>query len=742
MAIKYIDMELGRNKPVLNPAYAFNPTGTVTRIFGNGVEHGLQTGEQVVLSAFTAWLNGTWTITVVDAFSFDLDGATWATTTDFTGVSTPASANANDGSTWALATKGELNVSTDDTVYVAKSPDPVSLGQNVTFTNKSNVLTLTSAVTLDIDQANVNNWTAVSPNSVALLSTAAYKKLGSGGVVQLTKNAAFTSPGKMAYRTLPSTLDLSSYSKISFYFGANNISYAYQCGLKVCLCSDSAGDTIVDEFFIPALSNYNNQIPFVLTNGVPLGSSINSIAIYMTNTYSGTTQLRFNHFFACNDVTLHTLISKTNSIFSEQLAIQSITGTTIIIDEGIFASKRGYYGTTETVPVYIRKPVNCFRETISLTANTPVSVLFGVNKSTDLQDGETWLRSAAISATGIVNNDAVNEISNVGFINAIGSMIFNFGKFKNIQVTGSLVSEILNFNGIYNCENIRINNNTATTTTGAFCFRIRTCNLFAENKNIIVNSNTTPALTSMGMKIDTCDASFDTIKCNNNSVLGIVFTTPNFYDNASNYGQTNYLINVEANENSTSDLVVFTGENTFVNLVASSVRIRAKTYIRNSALISNANDYNLQQAFIGGVLGANRAGISFGTGSAATGYAEWQTAIKQGNDPGSWKCLIRNAFLRLAEIPVTKDVQITIRAWFSNRLNAENSSKLIIRKRNSPEIIAEDIWTLIPDYSATTWQEKSLTFTPLETGIIVLEFLEQQGNVSNQFIYIGSISMT
>jgi len=738
MAIKYIDMELGRNKPVLNPAYAFNPTGTVTRIYGNGVEHGLTTGEQVVLTNFTAWLNGTWTITVFDEFSFDLDTAVWAAASDNYGISTPVTANANDGSTWALATKGELNVSADDTVYVAKSPDPVSLGQNVTFTNLSNALELTTPVTLDIDQANVNNWTAVSPNSVALLSTAAYKKLGSGGIIQITKNAAFTAPGKMAYRTLPSALDLSGFTKISFYFGANSNTFAYFTGLKICLCSDTIGDTIVDEFVIPALQNYNTQTPFVLTNGVALGSNINSVAIYMLNTYTGAPQLRFNHIFACNDVTLHTLISKTNTVFSEQLAIQSITGTQIIIDEGIYASNRGYYGTTETLTPYIIQPIRCTNQSISFTANTPISLLGGINKTTGEQDGETWLRNATIGSIGTVRTDLTHIVSNFGFVSASSSFLFNYGKFKNFQVTGSYIQLMILLNGFHSFENIRANNNT-TSVSNSYGIRTRAGNPFAVNKNMFANSMTGTNIS--GIRFDSCDCYYEGVQCCNNSAFGLVFSAPNFYDTSANYGQNNYFLNVELLENNTSDLVIFCAGNTFNNIVMTKTAIRAKTFIRNSPLVTGSYDYNVNFANIDGVRGANRAGVSYGAGVMNMGYATWQTAIKQGNDPGAWECHNSASFLKLAEIAVTQDIQITIRAWVSNRISGDTGTgKLIIRKRNNPEIIAEDLYTNIQAYTLT-WQEVSITFTPLETGIVVLEFFMEYIGVS-QYVYIGSITMS
>lgn len=106
---------------------ASNPSGTITRI--NYVGHSLTTGAVVDLTDFDAWLNGAWKITVFDADNFDLDGATWQSTVDATGTVTP-----RGGSSWADAwetiSDGPLaaRIQPGDTIRVAKSGDPVSVG--------------------------------------------------------------------------------------------------------------------------------------------------------------------------------------------------------------------------------------------------------------------------------------------------------------------------------------------------------------------------------------------------------------------------------------------------------------------------------------------------------------------------------------------------------------------------------------------------------------------------------------
>lgn len=61
-----------------------NPSGTVTRMTKAG--HGFITGDIIIASEFSSWLNGAWHITVVDADHFDLVGAVWEATVDASGT--------------------------------------------------------------------------------------------------------------------------------------------------------------------------------------------------------------------------------------------------------------------------------------------------------------------------------------------------------------------------------------------------------------------------------------------------------------------------------------------------------------------------------------------------------------------------------------------------------------------------------------------------------------------------------
>ena len=187
--------------------------------------------------------------------------------------------DANDGTSWADAKKTiqgftSAILAPGDVIRIAKSPAPVSLGTTGVWTNLSKTVTLGAAQNLTIELCETA-FTA-SANVTATASTT--MKEGSYAA-SLAIAAAFTT-GKVAYKSF-SALNLSAYQKISFWF-RNSAAVAAGNVLKVCLCSDAAGDTIVDTFYIPAVPSTARYLPLTIVRdgGGNLGASIQSIAVY------------------------------------------------------------------------------------------------------------------------------------------------------------------------------------------------------------------------------------------------------------------------------------------------------------------------------------------------------------------------------------------------------------------------------------------------------------------------------
>ena len=139
------------------------------------------------------------------------------------------------------------------------------------------------------------------------MSTNATRKLGATSVT-FAIASAFTT-GKVAYAPIKGggTHDFSDYQKISFFFGNVSNSSLLSPGnsLRICLCSDTTGDTVVNSLYIPTFpANTGGMYPFTLDFGDPLGSSIQSIAIYCDIDPSASTSVTFliNHVIACNSL--------------------------------------------------------------------------------------------------------------------------------------------------------------------------------------------------------------------------------------------------------------------------------------------------------------------------------------------------------------------------------------------------------------------------------------------------------
>jgi hypothetical protein len=451
-AIFYINLTSGSDaaRTALTGCVASNPSGSTVRI--NKTGHGLVTGAIVDLTLFDSYLNDAWKITVVDADNFDLDTAVWSiATVDNNGTVTPRGGSSwTDG--WLTISSGPTAARTQlgDTIRLNKTGDPVSLG-NATWTNLSKTVTLATAQTTTIEQGEAA-YTTVNAGGTASSST---RKQGSASRA-VFKNTSATANTLYGYRNLGTTLNLSSYDAITLwvqYYSTTAFPW------RICLCSDTAGVNIVDDFIIPqvgvASTSPFNFFPLVITRvgGGNLGSSIQSVAIYTgSGTPNQTSGLWFDNISACSSTGLNltSLISKNSSAFGGSEAwypIQSIDGTTVLLDghaTTIATGGRGYYGASETVTTYFR---NLFRTTPQSsqatavntineggTAQYPITYSGGWNTSTNLQDGETIYDGGNGLGYGVTLNSreyvVLERISAVRYYRG-----FTLGSSPNSQIT-------------------------------------------------------------------------------------------------------------------------------------------------------------------------------------------------------------------------------------------------------------------------------------------------------------------
>ena len=313
-----------------------------------------------------------------------------------------------DGTTfanrWKTITSGATaaRIAPGDIIRVMASPDPTSLGQNATWTNGSDTVTLTSAVTANIDDGEAA-WTAAS-NVTCTTSTTVYREntRSSNNAI-----AAAHTTGKAAHKSFTST-NFSGYQQISFWIRSSVALNANDYELR--LCSDSSGNTAVDTFQIPALPA-NVWVPLTINKGSALGSAIQSVALYVA-VDKGACTINLDNIIACkaassaDSLTLTSLIGK-NSGDDPWCAINSINGTTVKLGTGwtSTASLSGYtckyFGTTEGVTTYKREPIAVNTGSTSImqvqdsgTDGTPIEFQFGYDRTNmSSQSGVTWVHS-------------------------------------------------------------------------------------------------------------------------------------------------------------------------------------------------------------------------------------------------------------------------------------------------------------------------------------------------------------
>jgi hypothetical protein len=317
--------------------------------------------------------------------------------------------DANSGTTFANRWKSVTNGATaariapGDTIRVMASRTPGSIG-DVTFTNGSADATLASAKTLTIWNGDATAYTGVSAN-VTTSNVTANRKIGARATTAVTATAFTT--GKIAYYTLPSTVDASAYQQISLIVRVQGA--VLTAGLfEVWLCSDAIGDTFVHKIPV-TVGSAITFTPNVWDSGGALSSNINSISLQALTDYASCTHIVQN-IIACKapDATdLLTHLSLIRDPLGNLYPVQTIDGTTVRLGRGNSGlgssdvTTRNFVGTTGAVacdsinPIIVSNFITAAqRETTEAgTLSAPFTWSGGWNRtdmSTQDTGAETW----------------------------------------------------------------------------------------------------------------------------------------------------------------------------------------------------------------------------------------------------------------------------------------------------------------------------------------------------------------
>lgn len=388
----------------VSPFGTFTITGATNAapIVCTFTNHGYSTGDvvQITGAAGNTATNGVWKITVLTSSTFSLDDSSGNGTWTSGGAVAPIFCR-------TIKTASAL-------VQPIASFAPLrtaSLGTRTAWVGSANVTTT--------------------------LATA----FGKGSVYdQISITASFTT-GKIAYYTLPATLNLSAYEQLSFFIYQNSGTLG---GLTISLCSDTTGDTAVDTFTIPSTGALQLYTPFTINKGSALGSSIRSISISRAAN-NGAQLFIFNSIVAVKSPTSVDALSNTSLVTKNNgtegaYAVGGFggsDGTIVFLDcapaalSNLTTTGGAYYGTTETVGLWRYEPLNPYTlNSAALPAtstgtttymvlpanngilNAPITFSGGwdsTNMST--RTGQTWFTHQNGIAYGLANNNTTNYIT-------------------------------------------------------------------------------------------------------------------------------------------------------------------------------------------------------------------------------------------------------------------------------------------------------------------------------------------
>ncbi len=744
-------------RATLTSVTASNPSGSITRL--NKTAHGLVTGAVVTTSLFSTWLNGDWKITVVDADNFDLDGAVWQATADASGNVVPFG-----GSSWADAWKDITNITAakiapGDTVRIAKSADPVNIG-NATWTNKSSTVTLASALTATVDLCD-SNWTAANSAVCATVST---RKQGTVAQDITLPASGVASNTLYAYKTISST-DFSAYDSLTFWFRSQTTGQAAN-NWKVCLCSDTAGTTIVDEFVVPATIAIQQFFPVTVAKGSALGSAIQSVALYTgSSAPANSSRVYIDDILACNagSLNLQSLISKSDGTGTEPyLAIQSISGTTVILDVGANtaanATNRGYSGTTETVTTYIRETIktamtggttnSIFSVQDSGTAGNPITFSGGWNTSSNLQDGQSYFDG--LNGYGVafnLNGKFYTNTERLSFTRYYHGVTVSSGLSLGVMGHNLSFQDLNNHSqyGFFGAAGGGSQENWGTVTIVNCCNSgnggVHAGNHYGTTFNITnCNSNITNNIYALGVVGVPNTINFT--NCNNSAILGInygngIVTGTNCKDNG-NYG-IGQLVGV-ADKLSCINGVTFSGNGTSSVGETANIGNPAIIYLNNCALNDStevSNNTNANNSLIVSKNHDQTAGYNkiFTYG----GVIETETTVVHTGGGKSWKMrptiTNRNStfplFLDLIKFAVSASSLVTVKAWM-RRSNTGLTMSLVCRGgqiAGVPNNVVSSMTAI-----ADTWEEVTITFTPSEAGVVTIEAWAYGGTTYSGYV--------
>lgn len=544
---------------------------------------------------------------------------TWYVATDGSGSNT---ASGNSFATrWKdlSAVTAANGVLTGDTVKIMQTPSATSLGQTAQWTDGSNVVTLTTAVTGTVSLCD----TAFTAATNVTCATDTDRRQGTNSA-SFVIGAPFTT-GLVGYQAITSA-NFSAYTQLTFMIKVSADVPANT--LKLALCSDTAGVTIVNSVTVAEIIKAGMWTPIAIDTGATLGTAIQSVALYaLTN--PGTITIKLDNILvakapaSADSVTLVSLIGK-NTATETWYGIESINGTTITLardpQNGAPASMNGYSGTTESVTTYKKETYKTALLASGSGANAATVNVSGITLSggwdttaMSSQAGDTWYDGRNGGGEGLYiggangNSTTVNGVAFIRYndgvqINGSTSVTLTTAAANNNVNNGIFVTGVvtgLNITPNFTCANGSIGCNVAGSSVGAIIVNAIT-SLSNGSHGIQTATtgidllNTTAAIvasrnTGNGFDLGTCN-SISTLTARYNTQNGInyksavqlLITTYTSTSNTNSALQLNAIPNIKIeNFTCTGDAVDVNSQNGFFELVICNAAITSGVYAKN-----------------------------------------------------------------------------------------------------------------------------------------------------------------
>jgi hypothetical protein len=632
--------------------------------------HGYSTGDTVVIASVggNTAANGTWEITVTDANTFTLDGSA-------------GNGNRTSGGTARLR-------------------------------NNTRVM-LASAVTQNIASTGAGRvaWTPVNGNINAVLNTGTKEH---GNSDSITIGAGFTTGLAAHYAT--GTLDLSGYQQVSFWIqqSAGTIGAAGAVDLR--LCSDAAGVTAVNTINIPALGGTGRWMPVTVDLGTALGSSIQSIALYV-NTDNGAQTFVLSNIIACkassadDSLTLTSLIGK-NTTGETFWGIQSINGTRVMLDANTNQTPssgfvRGYYGTSETVTTWKRETIKLGPAAAATTAlqtiqesgtnGNPITYSGGWDRTAmSTQNLETWLDGVNGNGYGIVN-------TSLSFV-------------KLLKLAATRLTRGFSFNGTCLGVDLDIVGVSAMSSTGVYIDTCPGAKLVLANAAAAANAIWDGEIfhghgkqITITNRIDSGGSAYV-----GRGGIGTVIFGGTIANNSTalafdTTGAGILLSNVTTIDNTTAINMATNFAPVYLRncLIGETTEVSGLIASTNLAVFSNKHDQ---------VADNHKIFITGGLISSATDQRKTASGISWKMQPTSTN---RHSFfpltLSLAKVACAANSLVTIKAWM-RRSNTGLTMRLVCKGGQIAGVASDVVDSMTA--AADTWAEQTITFTPTEVGVV------------------------